>query len=573
MKFRHLLENRRKHKSNHTLQCYMIISYAIGFIGTVLADVTIGHLESAETFLSSGKYNDALPHFHEAINNDPNNYLTYFKRATVFLALNRPNSALDDLNRALELNPKFTSALSQRAHLHVKMGNLDEAHIDYEQNLRLEPGNAEVAMLQNRVEQLKEGVMNVQDLLEDRQYDIALRTLEPIMENMPFSIELLKLRATAFEQVGELRRAISDYSTIVNLRVDAATHLTIAKLSFDLGEFEESMNNVIECLKLEPEHKSCMEFYKTTKKSTSQLSDVLNYQSPSNMTATKPRRSKNYASSECAKVIESNPESKKSSNIINEMTDEYMLNPCKAKIWFVIELCEIIEATQIELANYELYSSTPKEFTVYFSDAYPAPDWKPIGHFTATDSRSLQTFDLNQVGFGKYIRVELNSHYGNEHYCVISEVKVFGASMVDDFEKSQKRPDDKNEEAIGDNNLRRKSRKNRKTSAYRVYRNMMINSQDVCGLSHILEGPNALINNQTSINSSFGPGLEPIPKPILPQPSRKPNVTITTPLKPSIFVELGNKLKALEVSLKSKIEEMEKRLMDRSEFEIPVRKV
>jgi len=289
---------------------------------------------------------------------------------------------------------------------------------------------------------------------------------------------------------------------------------------------------------------------------------------PSNQSVTKRHRSKNYASSECAKVIESNPEAKKSSHIINEMIDEYMLNPCKTKIWFVIELCEIIQATQIEIANYELYSSTLKDFTVYFSDSYPASDWKPIGHFTATDTRSLQTFELNQLGFGKFIRVELNSHYGNEHYCVISEVKVYGASMVDEYEKSESTLANDDNNPTADANSRLMAHRSRKTSAYRVYRNMMVNNPNVCQ-SFSLSGLSPISNNnQTKSQVQFDRHKEQMVKQILPsQPTQQPILNRTSPLKPSIFVELSNKLKALELSLKTQIEDMEKRLSDKTAFE------
>ena len=38
---------------------------------------------------------------------DPDNFLTYFKRATVFLAMGRSKSALPDLDRVLEIRPDF----------------------------------------------------------------------------------------------------------------------------------------------------------------------------------------------------------------------------------------------------------------------------------------------------------------------------------------------------------------------------------------------------------------------------------------------------------------------------------
>ena len=37
-------------------------------------------------------------------------------------------------------------------------------------------------------------------------------------------------------------------------------------LKFQLGEGEESLNNIRECLKLDPEHKDCYPFYKKVKK-------------------------------------------------------------------------------------------------------------------------------------------------------------------------------------------------------------------------------------------------------------------------------------------------------------------
>lgn len=260
-----------------TIHYYFVISYAFELLGYVSADTASDHLEFARKLMSAGKYSDALPHYHEAINNDPNNYLTYFKRATVFLALNRPTSALEDLNKALELNPKFTSALGQRANLHVKLGNLDDAYVDYEQHLMLEPNNNDVLQSFARIEHLREDVGIVQERIQEYQFDSALRLLEPIVETIPYNIELLKMRANAFEKVGETRRAINDYRAVAKLGVDAGTYLTIAKLCYKLGEVEEALSSVRECLKLDPDHKSCMDFYKPTKKLNNHIRNMLDH--------------------------------------------------------------------------------------------------------------------------------------------------------------------------------------------------------------------------------------------------------------------------------------------------------
>jgi hypothetical protein len=272
-------------------------------------------------------------------------------------------------------------------------------------------------------------------------------------------------------------------------------------------------------------------------------------------------RTKNYAAIECAQVIGSNPEATNAAHMINGMADEYMLNPCGAKIWFVIELCDRIQATSIEIASYELYSSKLKEFTVYASDSYPVKEWNLIGHFTAADSRSLQKFDLKQVGFGKFIRVELHSHYGNEYYCVISDVKVYGASMMEEYLVAGDNPQE-NDNKTHNNPKAPK----RKTSAYRVYRNMMI-GPNVCGLTVKPSTTVGSTPNVTVSKSFYESKEQPIINPVIPQPTQQPNVTNrTAPLKPSIFVELGNKVKAIETSQKTRNEDIEKKLNEMEKF-------
>lgn len=93
------------------------------------------------------------------------------------------------------------------------------------------------------------------------------------------------------------------------------------------------------------------------------------------------------------------------SAILKENMDLYMLNPCSNKIWyvaslsfypqmsqfsfslllnpvfyffstlflmlrFIIELCEPIQVKQLVIANFELFSSTPKDFLVSISNRY-----------------------------------------------------------------------------------------------------------------------------------------------------------------------------------------------------------
>lgn len=147
-------------------------------------------------------------------------------------------------------------------------------------------------------------------------------------------------------------------------------------------------------------------------------------------------RSKNYASLACgAKIVAVNPEAGSASSILSPNRDEYMLNTCNSRIWFVVELCEAVQAQKIEIANFELFSSTPKDIAVYFSDRFPTREWASVGQFTAKEMRDVQSFDLFPHLFGKFIKVEMLSHHGSEHYCPISLFKVYGTSEFEVLEK------------------------------------------------------------------------------------------------------------------------------------------
>ncbi|XP_075895361.1 SUN domain-containing ossification factor isoform X2 [Nelusetta ayraudi] len=151
----------------------------------------------------------------------------------------------------------------------------------------------------------------------------------------------------------------------------------------------------------------------------------------------------NYASVECgAKILSANSEAKSTSSILKENMDLYMLNPCSTKIWFVIELCEPIQVKQLDIANFELFSSTPKDFLISISDRYPTSKWLKLGTFHARDERIVQSFPLDEQLFAKYlktfikyIKVELLSHFGSEHFCPLSLFRVFGTSMVEEYEE------------------------------------------------------------------------------------------------------------------------------------------
>ncbi|KAM9685594.1 SUN domain-containing ossification factor isoform 3-T3 [Trichechus inunguis] len=234
----------------------------------------------------------------------------------------------------------------------------------------------------------------------------------------------------------------------------------------------------------------------------------------------------NYASVECgAKILAANPEAKSTSAILIENMDLYMLNPCSTKIWFVIELCEPIQVKQLDIANYELFSSTPKDFLVSISDRYPINKWIKLGTFHGRDERNVQSFPLDEQMYAKYVKVEFISHFGSEHFCPLSLIRVFGTSMVEEYEEiadsqyqseRQELFDEDYDYPLDYNTGEDKSSKNLLGSATNAILNMVNIAANILGAKteDLTEGNKSISENATATAAPKMPESAPVSTPV-----------------------------------------------------------
>ena len=92
-----------------------------------------------------------------------------------------------------------------------------------------------------------------------------------------------------------------------------------------------------------------------------------------------------------------------------------------------------IKVTKVVISNFERYSSRIADFVVLSSQSYPTPKWTQLGEFTAEDEAGTQEFDMPKPHFAKFIKILVNSFHGNEFFCTLSEVKVYGTTIVEDL--------------------------------------------------------------------------------------------------------------------------------------------
>ena len=156
----------------------------------------------------------------------------------------------------------------------------------------------------------------------------------------------------------------------------------------------------------------------------------------------------NYASASVgAKVLSASPASKGVSKILNEDKDQYMLTECSIMdSWVDIELSEEILMNELQLGSFELFSSRVKEFEIFGSQKYPCKrprcEWHRIGKFEGENHRHVQSFCLENPVWVRYIRLQFLSHFGGEHFCTLSLVRVHGSNLMEDFKSVMQRNQD-----------------------------------------------------------------------------------------------------------------------------------
>ncbi|CAF2982079.1 unnamed protein product, partial [Rotaria sp. Silwood2] len=99
----------------------------------------------------------------------------------------------------------------------------------------------------------------------------------------PWSIKLRELRANSYLALGDTSKAVNDLKATSKLIPDnTQAFLKISQLLYLMGDADDSLTNIRECLKLDPDHKECHTHYTKVKKLAKQLEIIRDAISQSN---------------------------------------------------------------------------------------------------------------------------------------------------------------------------------------------------------------------------------------------------------------------------------------------------
>ncbi|CAG8435095.1 2936_t:CDS:2, partial [Ambispora gerdemannii] len=234
------------------------------------------HINEGNVLLSSGRFDDALKSFDAAIQQDPQNYLCYFKRAATHLSLGRSSSALEDFSKTLALKPDFDQALLQRSKIYVKEGSYVEAKRDLKNYISKNPDDADSKILLTSVKEAEDAIRDADASIKFKKYDESIKLLSKAISVSPHYSSLRLKRAKCHFEKGEVEEGVRDLTQTSNRNPsDAELLMRLSRINyFALYQPEQSLQNIKKCLHFDPEHKECKAIFRRIKKLEKSVSRV-----------------------------------------------------------------------------------------------------------------------------------------------------------------------------------------------------------------------------------------------------------------------------------------------------------
>jgi DnaJ family protein C protein 3 len=227
-------------------------------------------LASANAHLAKGETNDALTYYDVAISRDPNNYLTFFKRATTYLSLGRTAQASQDFDKVLSIKPDFEGALLQRAKIKAKHGDWEAAKKDYAAAGKA--NGEEMAEL----EEAQGAAALAMDAEKNGDWENCVTHAGVAIMTASKSLSLRQTRVHCRFERGEVQEGVSDLAHVLQMQPGLIEpHLQISSILFyALRDTERGMAQIRKCLHSDPDSKSCKKLHRREKILEKELAKV-----------------------------------------------------------------------------------------------------------------------------------------------------------------------------------------------------------------------------------------------------------------------------------------------------------
>lgn len=223
----------------------------------LLAQMRIQEWESeAKLFWQKGQYQEVVERTSEILQFDPNNIKALFNRSIAFTYMFESASdpaaaehwekrSLHDTSRVVELTPDAAWPHLNRAWILEKLGREEEAE------------RAEAVARQYRPEEptVEDLYFDALRALNEGEYERVVPITSELLARRPDRRDVRAMRGDAYEELGELDKAINDYLLVAALEPDQwLNYWVLGRLHAKAGSFEEGLSYLRQAVQRAPEN-------------------------------------------------------------------------------------------------------------------------------------------------------------------------------------------------------------------------------------------------------------------------------------------------------------------------------
>jgi tetratricopeptide (TPR) repeat protein len=240
------------------------------------ASPTAALLRRGDAYNRSGKYEQAITAFTEALRLDPRLALAHALRGDAYGGLGKYDEGIADCSEAIRYDPKLPRAYAYRGWLRINKGDTAGALADCDEAVRLGPKEAEVYRVRGVVSAAKGDedrafvdfaqaikldpnfalayLDRAQVWAGQEKYDLAILDLNEATRLDPTSAEAFWERGEAFRLKGDYRQSIPDYSEAIRLGAQqAAAYKARADSYSRIGEYDKAIADLAVALRFNPQ--------------------------------------------------------------------------------------------------------------------------------------------------------------------------------------------------------------------------------------------------------------------------------------------------------------------------------
>jgi tetratricopeptide (TPR) repeat protein len=238
-------------------------------------DAWVAHNNLGLALLQSGKIEDAIGHYEQALRLKPDCADAHYNWGMALAQAGKIEDAIGHYEQALRLKPDYAEAHDNLGIVLTQVGRIDDAISHYQQALRITPDDAEVhynlAMALRQAGKIGDAIQHYEEALRlnpnfvDAHYNlgVALARTGRIEEAIGHFEQALRLRpdckahnnlGVALKQVGKVQDAIRHYEQALLLKPDyLEAHNNLAAVLWQTGRTDEAIQHLEQALRINPD--------------------------------------------------------------------------------------------------------------------------------------------------------------------------------------------------------------------------------------------------------------------------------------------------------------------------------